>query len=360
MQLTHLTIHRLRNLREVHVDISPGFNILYGQNGSGKTSFLEAIHYLGLGRSFRTHKHQRVIQDNADNMQVIGKLGIDNPATLGIGVLRSGEKQIRYAGEKVDTIAQIAQDFPVLLLHPNSHHLLTGGPKLRRQFIDWGVFHVEHSFMDHWQRARRALMQRNAALKQRSNLASITLWDNELLNAAVVITEQRQRYLDRLIPHFQQILSDLLAIEISLNFKPGWDEAIGLEQALQQSINRDQQLGYTQYGPHRADLQIRLNSKPAQDVLSQGQQKLTVYALRLAQGQLLQEQTQKTCLYLVDDMPAELDQLKQQAVLSVLTKLNAQVFITSVDKSGFDNLLINQPHQMFHVEHGEVFADKSI
>jgi len=357
MQLSHLTIHRLRNLREAHVDISPGFNILHGQNGSGKTSFLEAIHYLGLGRSFRTHKNQRVIQDNADNMQIIGKLGTKSPTTLGIGVLRSGEKQIRYAGEKVDSIAQIAKDFPLLLLHPNSHDLITSGPKLRRQFIDWGVFHVEHSFIDHWQRARRALMQRNAALKQHSSLANITLWDNELLNASVVITQQRQHYLEELIPHFQQIMAELLAIDMSLMFKPGWDEALGLEQALAQSINRDQQLGYTQYGPHRADLQIRVNNKPAQDVLSQGQQKLTVYALRLAQGQLLREQTQKTSLYLLDDMPAELDHNKQQAVMKVLKKLNAQVFITSVDKSGFSDLLSGQDYQMFHVEHGQVSVD---
>lgn len=354
MSIAHLEIHNLRNLIKIEAGTSTGFNLIYGQNGSGKTSFLEAIHYLSLGRSFRTHLNSRAINNESENMSIFGQV-TSNESSIPIGIerTRNGEGRIRIHGENVSSAAELAKLLPIQFINAEAHRSLLNSPKLRREFMDWGVFHVEHSFFPIWLRCYRTLKQRNAALRNKEPLQQIRLWDHELTATATELSQLRKNYINQFAPTFLEILRFLLPeYVINLNYQQGWPKDEDLGAVLRDSLERDLQLGYSQFGPQRADLALTINKTPAQDILSQGQQKLLAYALRLSQGALLQKQTNKKCVYLIDDLPAELDQTKQGLVAKILAELATQVFVTGIEPIQLAKLFPTENVKMFHVEHG--------
>jgi DNA replication and repair protein RecF len=358
MSFTFIQIAHLRNLLQTKVTPGAKFNLIYGANGSGKTSFFEALHYLSLGRSFRTRHHQRVIHHEAGQFSLFANIeNENNQVTIGVERNKDGKCRLRLNKENIPSMIEITKMLPLQLLNPESRHLLTGFSKKRRAFIDWGVFHVEPSFLSSWQKAQRALKQRNAALKLRSPRQMVELWNMELIDEAQTINNYRQTYLEALTP----ILSEMLQLffnnefQLSFKYKAGWDEDEGLAETLKRSLDRDYRLGYTHHGPHKADLLVRVNkTTPAQDILSQGQQKLLVYALHLAQGILLKKQSGKKCIFLLDDLPAELDIENRKKVAQALHKIDAQVFISGVDRESVSIIEDISKPSMFHVEHGHI------
>lgn len=358
-RLSHITINNLRNLVSVDLCPGPGINLLCGPNGSGKTSFLEAIHVLGLGRSFRTHLNSRVISHNQPHLQLHAKISLPSGETpIGLAKQRNGQTTLRVDGNPVTSIVALAELLPLQLLYPDGHSLLRDGPKARRQFIDWGVFHVEHLFYSHWQRAQRAIKQRNVALKSHLKNDQIAIWDQELCATAAVLDQSRLSYINQLTPYFDELRTILLPeAPVSLNYYRGWAKDITLEDALKRNQQRDLELGYTQHGPHRAEILLTSEGHPVKDILSQGQHKTLTYALRLAQGSLLHRQTKKRSVYLIDDLPAELDENKLGIIAEFLHKLDSQVFISGTDISLFKPLAALSETRVFHVKHGHVYPD---
>jgi len=354
--LTHLKANNFRNLTEFEINPSASFNVLYGDNGSGKTSCLEAIYYLGLARSFRSHLAPRIITHEQSSLSVYAKLQSHNRMmALGIERQQGGNSKIRIDGEDTSTTASLAEALPLQLIDSNSDYLLVGGPSPRRQFMDWGVFHVEQTFLGIWQDYVRALKQRNAALKQQMPLSQINLWNEALARAGTEIDVYRQQYIHKLMPVFLEIWQNLMGDnDIQATYTRGWPKDKLLNECLNESSVRDSQMGYTYFGIHRADLLLSSNKIPAQDLLSRGQQKLLVYALRLSQGKLLQQQTGKTCIYLIDDLCTELDQDKRERAASVLAMLGAQVFVTGVFENDLKDMLSLRGSKLFHVEHGRI------
>ncbi len=352
----------VRNLQPVTLQPSPGINILHGANGSGKTSVLEAIHLLGMARSFRSPRLQPVIQTEHSALTVFGEIQLAEGgcSSLGLGRERNGELQIRIDGQNARSAAQLAEALPLQLINPDSFRLLEGAPKVRRQFLDWGVFHVEPRFLGSWQRLQKALRQRNSWLRHgRLDAIAQAAWDRELCLASREIDTYRRAYLHSLKPVFENTLAQLLDLPgLSLSYYRGWDKDRELEEVLESSLQRDMSLGHTQAGPQRADLRLRLEGHNAADILSRGQQKLVVCALRIAQGHLLNQAKQGRCLYLVDDLPSELDERHRMALCRLLEELQCQVFITCVEPHVLkDGWRTDTPVAMFHVEHGRITQD---
>lgn len=354
IQISHIEINNLRNLDSVSLDPGPNFNILYGDNGSGKTSFLEAIHYLGLGRSFRTRTPNRIINHTANDYTIFANVyNTDTTIPVGVHRNRAGDNQLRLSGSS-STYGAIAEILPLQLIYPDGHKLLAGGPKYRRQFLDWGVFHVEHGFYNLWLRAQRALKQRNRLLKSTyANKSELEAWNKDLCEVATVIDEARLRYVKELTPMLHNTLEAMeLPLDISIEYSRGWDSDQLLSEVLRQSIDKDLQVKYTRYGPHKADLLIKTSNKPAQDILSQGQAKLLIYALRLSQSQLLKKQTNKNSIYLIDDLPAELDPKKRAKLTTILANISAQVFITGIEQESLAPFISTADSKLFHVKQG--------
>ncbi|MBF7728871.1 DNA replication/repair protein RecF [Pseudomonas sp. N040] len=358
MSLLRLNVTALRNLHAVTLSPSPRINILSGDNGSGKTSLLEAVHLLGLARSFRSTRLQPVIEYEQPALTIFGELASAvGTRQLGVQRSRAGEFQIRIDGQSVRSAAQLAQALPLQLINPDSFRLLEGNPRIRRQFLDWGVFHVEPRFLLAWQRLQRALRQRNSWLRRGTlDAASEAAWSRELSVASDEIDAYRRSYIQALKPLFEATLSRLLVLpDLVLSYYRGWDKDRELSEVLSTSLLRDQQLGHTQAGPQRADLRLRVGAYNAVDVLSRGQQKLVVCALKIAQGYLVNQSRSGECVYLVDDLPSELDEHHRHALCGLLEDLNCQVFITCVDhKILRECWQTDTPVAMFHVEHGRI------
>jgi DNA replication and repair protein RecF len=354
MQLVRLKANCFRNLAELDLEFSPCFNFIYGPNGSGKSSLLEAIYFLSLGRSFRSSLASRAIQYDAKSFNLFSVILGQCVTTLGLEKLRQGKTKIKI-GNNTNSVSELAKLLPLQLINPNSYQLLSGGPKARRQFIDWGVFHVEPQFFQVWQRFQQVLKQRNAALQQQAPMNHIKVWDLELIEAANEITLLREKYVQQLTPLLTELMNNLLNLQgLSIDFYQGWDKKINLGSILISSIVRDYKLAYTHFGPHRADLVIKLNGNPVHEVLSRGEQKLLTCALQLAQGLLLKKITAKTCIYLFDDLFAELDQVKQNALMHLLESLEAQVFITAIEETLIKGVETRMLGKIFQVKQGKI------
>ncbi|WP_257265675.1 DNA replication/repair protein RecF [Endozoicomonas sp. ONNA2] len=356
--IQQLAITDIRNLSSVSITPSSSVNVLYGLNGSGKTSVLEAIHILGVARSFRTSRIKPVINQGAEVCTVFGRIG---ETLVPVGVsrnLRDESLQIRVSGENLKSTSDLARLLPLQVINPDTFRLLEGSPKLRRSFIDWGVFHVKHhDFFPIWKRLQKALKQRNTLLRHgRISGSELTSWNLEFEKAANAIDELRDDYIQRLTPVFNEVLSELADMDnLSIQYYRGWDRERTLHEVLSSGLTRDVQSGYTHAGPQRADLRIRIGKGSAVDILSRGQLKLVVCALKLAQGFLYKELQDKQCIFLVDDLPSELDTPNRQKLCRLFQKMNCQTFITCVEKEALEHCWLPETEvKMFHVKHGQV------
>ncbi|MCE8017254.1 DNA replication/repair protein RecF [Halomonas sp. MCCC 1A17488] len=354
MLIERLAFTGLRNLEAFDLTPSPGINLIVGRNGSGKTSLLEGLHILAMGRSFRTRQLRHVIAHEADEMTLFARLGGEPP--LPIGVRRSrdaAELEMRMGGERVSRLAKLIEALPLQLVNPDAFRLLEGTPAGRREFLDWGVFHVKHDFYDAWRRTKRALKHRNALLRHgRMDANSLAAWEQELAVWGERVDLLRREWMAGFVPVFEETLGSLIDLpEMQLRYSRGWDKQRPLRDVLEQGRATDQQMGFTQNGPQRADLRIRLGRRPAVEVLSRGQQKLVVSALKLAQGRLLERVTGHGCLYLIDDLPAELDAEHRRVFCRLLESMRCQAFITSVEHDALvGSWNSHTPMAMFHVK----------
>lgn len=357
MAVIRLDIINFRNLRLVELaPLAPGFNFFYGNNGSGKTSLLEAIYYLSLARSFRSTVMERVIHHEADKFSIFAHTLTDAHCLIPVGIERyhTNEVKIRISGKDTRSPVELASMTPVQLLNSQSFSLLET-PHFRRKYLDWGVFYCFPEFLRAWRQYERALKQRNAALRHPLSRDELAIWNQELVENAQKMDFLRRDYLDALFPLLHSTINELLAMEnLKLIYQPGWNERVSFQTALEQSIDRDFALGYTQYGPHRADVKITVKGLPAKDILSRGQQKLLVCAMILTQGALLQSSVNRKPIYLVDDLPAELDTTSRAKLMALLAKQETQIFVTAVERDTLKECFTNLSMKVFHVEHGNI------
>ena len=364
MFLSQLDIFQVRNLESVRASCHPQANIIYGPNGSGKTSFLESIYMLGRGRSFR-HRDLRVVVNNAaDELVVSARLTRDLTGSnhqLGIKRTSKGRFEARVDGNSLQSAAQLVSELPLQLIDAHSFMLLEGGPLQRRQFLDWGVFHVEHGYTDVWRRFQKTLKQRNQLLRHgRIDEELVRVWTAELIPLCEQVTDFRRRYLSGLAEPLEKAVSAFDGLgQVSLEYYCGWDESRTLQEVYAHDQARDVVTRSTSHGAHRADIKIKVDGQPAADHLSRGQIKLLVYALKLAQASHYREKSGESCLFLLDDLPAELDYQHRGQVIAYLNHLGCQYFVTGVDKQDFECLVEKLPHKMFHMEHGATSVDET-
>lgn len=352
MGLSRLVAKDFRCFGAADLEFSPRANLIHGNNASGKTSLLEAVFFLGRGRSFRTAKTESLVRHGASGFllsaQVLGPAG-----QVPIGIAKTNQGlEARIGGSPAQSLAQLAEVLPVQLFDSSAHELIEGGPRHRRQFLDWGVFHVEPGFLETWRRYQRALKQRNLALRQGGNDNLVRSWEPELIQAGQALHESRLSYLARLEPVALDWAQRLLAgADLGLRYVPGWPEGETLESGLAGSRARDRETGITQVGPHRADLRIGWGGVPAAQRVSRGQQKVLAGALLLAQAAFVHEATHRQCLLLLDDVAAELDANHLSRFMELVQASEAQAFITAVDPSRFAGW---KGAWTFHVEQGEI------
>ncbi len=356
MRLTRLEIRGLRRLCEVpELEFHPELNLISGANAAGKTTLLEAVDLLARTRSFRARNPRELIAHGEKEYLLRGE--VESPGPDGVRTVRLSQRrdadavELRIDAEPAGGLAQLAARLAVQTVHPLSHRLVGGAPRLRRAWLDWGVFHVEPEYFPAWTAYRRALRQRNAALRSRQDPRP---WDAPLAQAGEVLGACRRRYLAAArdaIEGFAQIL--LPGHEVGLEYLPGFDAEAGLARALADGAEAAREAGHTAVGPHRADVALRLDGRAAAPFVSGGQAKLLSCCLLLGQAALFQELRGESCVLLFDELTADLDGTRQARLMEALAGCEAQLFITRTGSAPAD-FPGGSAGRAFHVEQGRV------
>jgi DNA replication and repair protein RecF len=330
LSICRLQVTDFRCLQSATLDLDARFTLISGANASGKTSLLEAIYVLGRGRSFRTRRLEHLMRRGSERFIVFGDVdAFHRRVSLGVEGSASGVRA-KLGGAKANTLAELATLLPVQIIDPEIHHLIDEGPSRRRRFLDWGVFHVEPRFVKDWQRYQQVLKQRNAALKSRQPRAVTAAWDSDLVRCGEAMSAARSRYVDLLAVSAVGIVRNLLDMELSIRYRRGWDASLGLSEALRGSWNLDQECGATLVGPHRDELNIRLNGAAVKDRISRGQQKLLAAALLMAQIKLFPAESPVRPSLLLDDPAAELDNERLTALIGEVASQTTQLIVTTL------------------------------
>jgi DNA replication and repair protein RecF len=348
MGLLRAEIRDFRCLQQLDLRFDPRYTVICGPNASGKTSLLEAIFFLGRGRSFRTHRVDRLVRHGASRFALFGET--DQPrGTVGLGVEGSADgTRAKVAFAPARSLAELSLYLPIQVFDPEVHKLIEEGPIRRRRYLDWGAFHVEHDFIDHWHRYRQSLRQRNAALRSRASSAALQGWTRLVAESGEQIASSRQRYAELLTPVLSEFGQRLLGAQVTAVHHRGWAKDCSLHDALAANAAADESKGITQFGPHRADLTIRLNGVLAKDMISRGQQKLLAAALLLSQLRLLEASGIRAAL-LLDDPAAELDERRLAVLIELLRGLPLQLIATSLTTG---NMGLGAPGMQYAISDG--------
>lgn len=356
MRFERLRIQGLRCLADVGVDLGEGIHVFVGPNGAGKTSVLEAAYLLSHGRSFRSGAREALLQRGRPSLAVFAETaGTVAGVRRRLGLGRQGARwEARLDGADVP-LGQLVQACAVVCFEPGSHALVAGAAEERRRFLDWGVFHVEHAFLDLWRRYQRALKQRNALL--RTGVAGpgelYAPWEYELSEAGAAIDAYRRGYLEQWLPVLARTAGFLLPElgAVSLRYRRGWADDAALSDVLIGQRGRDLARGHTTQGAHRADWSLAFEHAPLREHLSRGQEKLTALSCLLAQAELHAERLGEWPIVCLDDLASELDLAHQAAVVERLAAVGAQVLVTGTECPAS---LLTRPHRLFHVEQGQI------
>jgi len=269
------------------------------------------------------------------------------PVAIGVQKQRDGNNTIRVAGETIYSAAVLAKQLPLQIINADSFQLIEGSPAQRRQFLDWMVFHVKPEFP--------------YSLLRRDKIAysDLSPWDIELCRLSKHIDELREGVFREFIETFADVQKEFAVsteLQFEMQYYCGWNREQTFEDVLLGDFDRDRRDGYTHHGPQRADIKLLANTKPAVDVLSRGQEKALISAMHIAQASMYQQKTGQRCVFLIDDLLAELDQSHCQQLTAWLSALNGQVFITGISQEGLMNAWKDKPKETktFHVKQGSV------
>ncbi len=358
MRIERLSLSDLRCIESLGLVPGPGLNVILGPNGSGKTSVLEGLYVLSRGHSFRRRGREALIRSGCEAFVIHTAVADGAGRVHRIGLRRTREGwEGRLDDVELKRLGDLFTVFAACAFTPNSHELLEGGAEERRAFWDWGVFHVEPTFLEHWRRYVRALRQRNALLREGGGDESFEPFETAMAVSGERLSAQRAAYLDRLRSRLSARARELLPElgPCTLSGSAGFRATAAGDFARMLADRRaaDRMRGTTSQGPHRADWALSFEGGREAGQLSRGQQKLAALALTLAQADVYAASKGHWPVLLLDDMSSELDEPHQEGLLASLERGGLQVILTG---TGWTEPLAARRGRMqvFHVEHGRL------
>ncbi len=317
-----------RTFREATVLPAPdGTTALVGPNGSGKTTVLEAVAFLGSQRSFRGAAREAMIRTGADRGYVRGQLDDDGrPVTVETELTRGGTESRAQVNRQRARRADLAAAVPVTVFSPDDLTLIQGGPAGRRALLDDALASLERRMASAIEDTERALRQRGALLRQAGGRSSqeieatLEVWDERLASAATALVAGRRRLVADLAPLAERAYGALAGVAgpvpVELAYQQSWDGS--LREALAQRRQDDLRRGATTVGPHRDDLYVELAGRDARSGASQGEQRCLALGLRLGIHELLTRRLGRPPILLLDDVFSELDPGRSSALVRLL------------------------------------------
>ena len=319
--------------------------LVVGQNGKGKTSFLEALYLLATGKSFRHGNAADLVQHGTSSLVIHAKQS--NPSTS-LGYQKtitnnSQQTKIHYNSEPVKSIREFVKHTPVLLYNQDTVQLVHSTAQFRRRYLDWGLFHVKPNYINCWSAYMKTLRLRNGLLRavklKRKIYDPIELdqWDSLLVEQGNQLNKLRQEMFSELGPLIEQRALEVSLEPLSAEYYNGYSTNPDHDflQILKNNQRKDLAVGTTTQGPHRADIVLKLlknKQKLVKELYSRGQIKcLSLIMLAASAEWYLKKYPEKSLLLLIDDFTAELDTTNQKRIISALHTLNVQMIITMIE-----------------------------
>ncbi|MDP1879837.1 MAG: DNA replication/repair protein RecF [Parachlamydiaceae bacterium] len=343
MYLRSLFLQNFRNSDERDFTFSPKINLICGPNAQGKTTLLEAIYFMMLGRSFRTPQQSDMIKVGGSSFcieSLFNKYGIDQKLRI---IADSKSKKIIHNSTVLNNTSNLIGLIQGILMTPDDVNLIKSSPSGRRQFIDFFIAQMDPLYVHHLSRYAKAMRQRNYLLKQKK-LSTIDIWEHEMAQAAGYIIKKRKQALLHLIPPSQQFYAYLTEEREQLNIKyltiaenPENEDEIKefMKMTFQKNRMKEMRLGFTLAGPHKDDLWIGIGDQEARFFASEGQQRSCVIALQIGAWKNLKQNSEDIPLLMIDDVGMSLDQNRKTKLLQQLSDLG-QVFLTTTDSNLLD------------------------
>jgi len=355
-RLLSLSLRGFRNLAPCTFEPGPAFNVIYGDNGQGKTNLLEAIDYLGRLASFRSARAEELIQHGATQAEITARLESQPlPREHRFVVPKTGARTVTVNGKRPRSRTSYQLEQQHVLFHAGDLTLTTGGPDRRRAFLDRMLEQFDGSYAAALATYDKALRSRNRLLKADSpDKRAITAYDELLASAGTVIALARLRLVSDLAPRVEQRFLEISdqGLALSMRYQPRVEPTVEtLRRALGESLHKDLARGFTAEGPHADDLGVDLAEARAKRFASQGQHRAIVLALKIAELEELTARVGRVPILLLDDVSSELDRRRNHLLFQSLSRLGGQVFLTTTHP---EYILLNEHRQDFVVERGEV------
>tara|TARA_B100001250_G_scaffold410730_1_gene437770 strand:- start:62 stop:1156 length:1095 start_codon:yes stop_codon:yes gene_type:complete len=341
MAISHLKIKSLRNYKEKSFSFNKGLTVIFGKNGSGKTSILEAIHLLSIGKSFKTNKKRELINKNKKEL-ILNGLFIKNDieTTISMSIHKKEKQKIKINNKNIFTRKDLLNKNNVVVLSPEEQKITKGPAKERRVFFDKLFSICSKKYLKNIQDYNRVLKQRNSLLKTniKNNKNNLEPWDDLLIKKGINLWTQKNKKFNEFKNLFLKTTQDYNSnTKISLNYKEIKIDKTTYKNKIKANKERDFLLKRTTFGPHLDDFYFNWNNKPIRSHGSQGENKTFLILLKLTELKYLKKTTNNCPILLLDDLFATIDIEKSKKTIKMIKKIETenkkkiQTIITTTD-----------------------------
>ena len=343
MNINNISINNFRNLKNILIKPCDAVNVIYGENAQGKTNFIEAVWLFTGAKSFRGARDSELVSSSETVATLKTNFFLDKRnQTCEIKIEKNRTAVLN--GIPLQSVSQLAGNICAIIFSPSDLNLITEGPNVRRKFLDTAICQLYPAYIDKLKVYNRALAQRNFVLKDlryHSELSGLVeVFENNIATVGAEIIRYRNRYVERL-SEFVPIIyggftggKENLKIEYISNGSPDSEK---FRQSLKNARKDDIITLSTSIGPHRDNVEIKINDMSIRIFGSQGQKRSAALSLKLSEAEVIKLITKQQPIALLDDVMSELDPGRQNYILNNIN--NRQVFITCCDPSNIKNLV---------------------
>ena len=359
MGFTSVTVYNYRNLTDAEVDVDAPEVFLIGENGQGKTNFLESIYLLCYGSSFRTRTDREIIKIGRNTMSVKGESVTDSDNSVGVQI-EAGKKRIHLNGKSISDRKQLIEHVPCIIFCHDDIDFVSGPPERRRWFFNQTMSLYNPLFIDLLRRYEKIIGMRNRALRDgREDLLDI--YDEQAALAGLDLQRRRAEAIELFNDTFGGLFHEVsgLDAEIRITYSPSWNHTDSVESVMKllyQKRNADSTFKTTTTGPHRDRIGFHLSGRDFARIASTGQRRLISLILRVAQAKFFSDMTRRKPLLLLDDVLLELDAGRRRKFISLLPGYE-QAFFTFLPDEHYDNYASGKT-MIYTVEEGLLTAGK--
>lgn len=372
MIIKSLKITNFRNYKDLNIFFSPNINIIYGDNGQGKTNLLESIYVLGITKSHRSFIDNHLINHQASFARISGVIDNESISSQLEVIIESQRKTLKKDGNIVKSTSEYINQMNIIIFYPEDLELIKGSPESRRKYLNVQLSQIHKNYLNILNDYNKLLKQRNELLKNYSKKQEIdkdyfNIITESLIEKGVKIYQYRENYIKNINQNVGDIYFNLINInDFKIVYKPviiidNYDRDNIIKkyrEELDKSFNSELKLGVTLIGPHRDDFEFVINNTNLRIFGSQGQQRLAVLSLKLAEVPIFKSYKQTYPILLLDDVFSELDDTKKNNLLKYITN-NIQTFITTTDLKSINQEILKRS-KIIKVENGKIITEEEV